>query len=605
MSYGSEGVHTTGSTTPTAQGEPGPESGAAESSLSQEDGPSTDAFLNQRLNAPRGGNTLPWKLLSLCLALALICSLWAGQNVRKLGASSGSQLAESVSVGLKLAPTNLDIRNQSGSALDQALVGNVYESLVLRDSNNKVQPSLASNWTVSEDATTYTFQLNRGITFSNGDKLDADDVAWSISELVTRKYHDAEQLRNFHSIRALNPQTVELKLSAPYADLLWVLSGRPGLVFKKNARYDSKTQALGSGPYTVSQFVPNDSLTLKANPNYWGQHKALTPTLRLRYFADDNAAVNALQSGDVQVLAPISANLTAPFEQDKDRYKLQVGEGTDKYVLAFNGKGEKTSNPAVRQAIRYAIDHQQLIASRGGSDLRLGGPIPKLDPGYEDLSGLYPHDLAKATELMAQAGYSSEHPLKLRLTYANTYGSELGEQLRSQLKPIGIDLQVQVVEFSTWMQNVYTNRDYDLSLVDHSESHDFAQWANPKYYYGYDSPQVQELYQQAMSARSSQESAKLLAQAARQVSQDAPADWLFNYQITTAMLAGVSGFPLSLNQTLMPLWGVSYQPGASQPSPGGCSVTGATSANAGRQPNVSVMPSGLSAQLARPAQPRS
>ena len=73
----------------------------------------------------------------------------------------------------------------------------------------------------------------------------------------------------------------------------------------------------------------------------------------------------------------------------------------------------------------------------------------------------------KALELMAEAGYGADNPLTLRLEYSNTYGTDLGDQLRSQLAQIGIDLKVEVVEFSTWLQDVYTNKDYDLSLVDH------------------------------------------------------------------------------------------------------------------------------------------
>ena len=169
------------------------------------------------------------------------------------------------------------------------------------------------------------------------------------------QYHDADSLVNFVSVKASDPNTVELKLSAPYANLLWVLTGRPGLVFDKDAKYDAKTQAIGSGPYTVEKFVTNSSITLKANPNYWGANKAKTDTVVVRYFTDDNAAVNALKSGDVQVLAPISENLAEPFTKDSDHYVVKAGDDTDKFVLAFNGTGAKTSDKRVRQAIRYAI----------------------------------------------------------------------------------------------------------------------------------------------------------------------------------------------------------------------------------------------------------
>ncbi|WEV64585.1 ABC transporter substrate-binding protein [Bifidobacterium sp. ESL0732] len=542
------------------------------------DGPtnagSTDETLNAHVKGVSGGNASGvnggkagkgkkkgwiWAIVAVVVVVALIVAFVVIRGNQKVSdGMARMHKAETVTVGLKLAPTNLDIRNQSGSALDQVLVGNVYEGLVARDSNNKVVPGLAKSWEKNADGTSYTFHLNRGMNFSNGDKLDANDVAWSINELVAKHYHDSESLMNFKSVTATDADTVKLDLTAPYANLLWELACRPGLVFDKNANYDMKTQAVGSGPYVVTKFVPNDSITLKANPNYWGEHKAMTQTIVLRYFGDDNAAVNALKSGDVQVLAPVTENLAEPFEKDNAHYRVAAGDDTDKFVLAMNSKGVKTSDVRVRQAIRYAIDHKQLIASRGGADKALGGPIPSLDPGYEDLTGLYPHDVDKAKALMKEAGYTPDHPLELRLTYANTYGTELGDQLRSQLKPIGIDLKVNVVEFSTWLQDVLKNKDYDLSMVDHNESHDFSQWTQDSYYYNYSNQKVKDYYNQAMAASSDSQRDALLAKAARVVSEDAPADWLFNYRITTAMKAEVQGFPLNLNQTLLPLYGVMY-----------------------------------------------
>ncbi len=165
----------------------------------------------------------------------------------------------------------------------------------------------------------------------------------------------------------------------------------------------------------------------------------------------------------------------------------------------------------------------------------------------------------KALELMAEAGYGPDNPLTLRLEYSNTYGTDLGDQLRSQLAEIGIDLKVEVVEFSTWLQDVYTNKDYDLSLVDHNESHDFYQWADPEYYYNYDNAEVQSLYAQALAATDDAARDELLRRAARIVSEDAPADWLFNYRITTAWVNGVQGFPVNLNQTQLPLWDLAYE----------------------------------------------
>ena len=147
----------------------------------------------------------------------------------------------------------------------------------------------------------------------------------------------------------------------------------------------------------------------------------------------------------------------------------------------------------------------------------------------------------------------SKVPERLIVVGGGVIGLELGSVWRR------LGSKVEVVEFSTWLQDVYTNKDYDLSLVDHNESHDFYQWADPEYYYNYDNPEVQSLYAQALAATDDAARDDLLRQAARMVSEDAPADWLFNYRITTAWVNGVEGFPVNLNQTQLPLWNLAYE----------------------------------------------
>ena len=522
-------------------------------------GASTDASLNARVKQPDSGHHKPviWMIAALIVVALIACIAVVNSRSRKTATPTQS---DSVAIGIKLAPVSLDIRNQSGSALEQLLIGNVYEALVSRNSNNEVEPGLAKSWTISNDGLTYTFKLNEHMNFSNGDTLDATDVAWSINQLKSKQYYNSDQVENLKQASAPDATTVKLTLSRPDANMLWYLSGRPGLVFDKDAHYDAKTTAVGSGPYMVKSFDSSSKLVLQANPKYWGSaHKARTTTVTVRFLPDDNAALNALTSGDVQVLSPVNANMTGKLKSS-GKYTVKATEGSDKFVLAFNCTGAKTADKRVRQAIRYAINHKEIIASRGGVDAALGGPIPSVDPGYEDLTGLYPYNPAKAKSLMQQAGYSTNHPLKLTLTYANVYGSELGEQLRSQLSRIGIDLNVNTVEFSTWLQDVHTNGDYDLSLVDHAESHDFYKWTQPDYYYHYDNAQVQALYAKALAATDEQDSAQYLKQAARIVSEDAPADWLFAYRVSVAQAKGVTGFPSRLTQSVLPLWKVAYTP---------------------------------------------
>lgn len=516
---------------------------------------STDESLNARVRTSKSPRPNKWGIIiAAVVAIAIIVGAVAIFNGRN--AQQSANKADTVTIGLKLAPPSLDIRRQSGSAIEQVLIGNVYEGLVSRDSDNAVQPGLAKSWDISTDGTTYTFHLNRNMTFSNGDVLDADDVAWSINQLKEKQYYNANQVESLSKAEALDANTVRITLSSPDSNLLWYLTGRPGLVFDKDATYNAKTQAVGSGPYTVESFDSASKMVLKANPKYWGTaHKPATQHVVIDFITDDNAAVNALKSGDVDVLSPVNATLAKSL--DTHTYHVSASDGSDKFVLAFNCANKKLADKRVRQAIRYGINHKEIIASRGGVDTALGGPIPSVDPGYEDLTGLYPYDVAKAKQLMREAGYSTSKPLKLTLTYANTYGTELGDQLKSQLAAIGIDLNINYVEFSTWLQDVHANGDYELSLVDHAESHDFYKWTTPEYYYHYDNKDVQALYAKALAATDEKESDEYLKQAAKTVSEDAPADWLFGYRVTVAYNKGVKGFPDKLSQTVLPLWQIS------------------------------------------------
>ena len=378
---------------------------------------STDATLNARAKSSNGAKSQGPKkwliaLIAVIAAVAVIVAIAVTRGKNDDANTSGVTKADTVTIGLKLAPVSLDIRHQSGSAIEQVLIGNVYEALLSRDSDNKVQPGLAKSWDISKDGKTYTFHLNQNMTFSNGDKLDADDVAWSINQLKEKQYYNANQVESLSKAEALDANTVRLTLSSPDSNLLWYLTGRPGLVFDKDATYNAKTQAVGSGPYTVESFDSASKMVLKANAKYWGSaHKPATQRVVIDFITDDNAAVNALKSGDVDVLSPVNATLAKSL--DSSTYHVSASDGSDKFVLAFNCTNKKLADKRVRQAIRYGIDHKEIIASRGRTSTpHSAGRFQSVDPGYEDLTGLYPHDEAKAKQLMQRSRVFDQQPVE-------------------------------------------------------------------------------------------------------------------------------------------------------------------------------------------------
>jgi peptide/nickel transport system substrate-binding protein len=207
----------------------------------------------------------------------------------------------------------------------------------------------------------------------------------------------------------------------------------------------------------------------------------------------------------------------------------------------MNSHNKYLSDKRVREALRVAINHDAIIKAVGGAGTTLFGPIPQLDPGYEDLSGVAPYSPTKAKQLLKAAGASD---MTLTLTIPSVYGTTLPQILVSDFNAVGVTLKVNQVDFPTWLTQVFTNKDYDLSIVDHVEARDFGTWADPTYYYTYDNPEVQKLYAQAIQSTSESASDDLLKQAARIVSQDMAADWLYNWTPPVAVAPGVTGMPI-------------------------------------------------------------
>jgi len=442
-----------------------------------------------------------------------------------------------VNVRLVSEPSNLDIRETAGAALDQILIDNVYQGLVSRTPDQKIEPELASDYKVSPDGLTYTFTLRDGVTFHNGSPLTVDDVVWSLEQVKsTASYSDSDRLARVQSIAA-NGKDVVLTLSQPDSSLLWNLTGRAGLVLKKDDTTDRKTKANGTGPYKLTSWKQGDSITFDRNDAYWGD-KAKVKEVVFSYIPDNQAALNGALAHELDVVTGFDANLKDQVEANGD-FTLVLGKSTDKGTLAMNSTKAPLSDKRVRQAIRQAIDHNAIVKALGAGQT-LYGPIPELDPGYADLSSTAPFDPAAAKKLLADAGVKD---LTLTLTIPSFYGTTVSQILVSNLNDVGITLKVKAVEFPTWLNDVYINKNYDLSFVLHTEARDFENWANPNYYYTYNNPEVQKLYQQSLSATDEQTSADLLAQAAKIVADDQAADWLYNGASIVAVGTNVSGFP--------------------------------------------------------------
>ncbi len=445
-----------------------------------------------------------------------------------------------VVVGAVLEPTSLDIVHTAGAALDQILLDNIYETLLTADETGAIEPGLAEVPEVSADGTAYTFSLQDGVTFHDGQPLTSADVVWSLEALSAEDGAGAEDLAAITSITAPDDLTVELTLEQPDNDLLFNLTRRAGAVLPADAT-GLENSAIGTGPFVFEEWNTGSSISLGVNADYWGEVPSIAGVTFL-YFTDPNAAVNVFTTGDADILTGVNSDLVGPLQENPD-YVVNEGTTNGEFTLGFNNSREALSDRNVRLAIRQAIDKEGVKELYNGFGTIIGGPVPPTDPWYEDLTDIAPFDPDASRQLLADAGYGDG--LDLVFVYPNIYPTTTAEFVASQLADVGITVEIQTVEFSVWLEQVYTNADYDLTAVLHVEPRDIANYANPDYYWRYDSPEVQQLIGDAKVAPTQDEATELLKQAARQISEDSPVDWLLLGADLTVARQGVTGYPLN------------------------------------------------------------
>ncbi|SDQ23244.1 ABC transporter substrate-binding protein [Leucobacter chromiiresistens] len=466
------------------------------------------------------------------------CSAGAGNS-----SSDGGETPTTATIALTGTPTNLDFTTTAGSAIPQALMSNVYEGLVELDQSGEIQPLLASEWTVSDDRKTYTFTLQEGVTFSNGDEFTADDVKFSFDRVKTDWVSSLKaKMDVVDSVEVVSPTEVAVTLTKPSNAWLFSLATPVGAIFSEDGVDDLANTPVGTGPYAVESWTPNESLVFDTRDDYWGEAPGVEQ-VTLRYFADATATTNALQTGDVDAIANLQApELLSSFESD-DKFVVTTGTSSGEVSLSLNNKAAPFDDVRVRQAVLYALDKQAILdtAWNGYGSLVATYAAPT-DPYYEDLNDAYPYDPEKAKELLQEAGQEN-----LDITFTvptRPYAQAVSEIVVSQLKDVGINATIESSEFpAVWLDEVFTKHDYQMTTVLAVEARDILTVFNdPNYYIGYDNSKIAPIAEEADAADEEGYVAGM-KQVAEQIVDDAASGVLFLFPNITVAKADLQGMP--------------------------------------------------------------
>ena len=451
--------------------------------------------------------------------------------------------SDALSLGLVAEPANLDFTTTDGAAIPEVLLYNVYENLVQLDQDGNIAPMLAESWEVSEDGKTYTFKLREGVTFTNGEEFTAEDAKFSI-EAVQKDWTVSLKaaMDVVDTVEVLGPQELEVTLKQPSNDWLYRMTTRIGAMFDQKGTGNLATKPIGTGPYQLGEWKRGDSITLTRNEDYW-EDEPYFEEVTFKYFADPTALNNAFLSDTIDVIGTVQTPESLGQFEGNDDYQLIEGTTNGEVLLSMNNESGPLQDKQVRQAVRYAIDNEALMETcwAGHGEL-IGSMVPPTDPWYEDLTEMYPHDPEQAGQLLQEAGYNGE-TLRLRVPTL-PYAVSCGQVVKSQLEQAGFTVKLDQLEFpAAWLSTVFTNADYDMSIVAHVEPRDMsAVFGDPTYYTRYDNPEFRALLEKADTG-TEEEQVQHMQDAARLLSEDAAGEFLFLLPNLMVADAGITGLP--------------------------------------------------------------
>lgn len=461
------------------------------------------------------------RILSLVLALTLMVAAFAGCGGNGGSSSEGSSTSSSASAGDSSASSSSEagsnetaesngeetvVRMNIGSEPDsldpwqsaasdtEAIMHNVFEGLCLYDENGEIIPGLAESWDISEDGLTYTFHLRQGVTFHNGDAFDSADVLYSYNNFAGLDGNEAvsSDYEIVESVEAPDEYTFVVHLSEPSASFLSVNIDS----ILPEGYDDQAANPVGTGPFKFVEYTPSQRIVLEKNDDYYDESRmAQIDRVEFYIMTDAAAVVSALQSGTLDI-ASVSADDAAVLEGQFDIYNSPQNMVQ---IFALNNEFEPFSSLEVRQAINYCIDKDQIIDSVfGGYATKLYTNFSPVMATYynSDVEGSYDTDVAKAQELMAQAGYADGFEFTIKVPANYTAHVDTAQIIAQQLQQINITVNIETIEWATWLEDVYTNASYEGTIIgltgkldpdavlgrfESSYARNFYNYSNPEY----------------------------------------------------------------------------------------------------------------------------
>jgi peptide/nickel transport system substrate-binding protein len=380
---------------------------------------------------------------------------------RKKANNSNSELR----FGFTTEPSTFDPLNPKGTADGRSILFNVFEGLVKPDTSGRMQPCIAESWTIEQDASIYNFKIREGVLFHDGSLLNSGDVKFSLDTAIAAGYTGLDIIQN---VEITGEFLISVMLKTPDPDFLPFLS----YAIIKAGNNDREKNIIGTGPFFIESYKPEQNLVLRKFERYW-QRFLDDPKdiphldkVTIIFFANNDSQMIALRGGSID-----GASLTGTMAAQLEHRYFDVFHSYSAAVqlFALNNNRYPFDDTRVRLAMNYGIDVQGIIDTAFfGAGVPSGSPvIPGLIDYYNASLG-YPYEPDTARSLLDEAGFSEGgRKLSIEITVPSNYTMHVdtAQVIASQLDKIGVDTSIKLVDWATWLNDVYLNRQFMSTVI--------------------------------------------------------------------------------------------------------------------------------------------
>lgn len=405
--------------------------------------------------------------MNISIKRTMVCASVLALGLTAFSGCSGKKDANNYAVvGITQEPGIFDPHTVVAAG-DEEIIFNIYEGLLKFDYEGNLNPCLATGYEISDDASVYTFTIRDGVKFHDGSDLDAGDVVYSLKRaagLLDSQDGTAlvSELDPVKDVTVSSDGKVVVTLESSNTELLSYFT--TGIIPEG---YDNCQLApVGTGPFKFVSYTPGQSVILAKNEKYWQKGLPYLDKVTFKVCADMDAGLTELSNGSIDIFPYLTTDRANQL--DTAKYNVLSNGSNMVQIFALNNSVEPLNDVRVREAMNLAVSRKDIISvTMDGAGVELTTAMSPAMGSYYDtsLDGTFDQDIEKAKALLNEAGYANGFDITCTVPSSYLVHVNTAVELASELKAVGINMEIKQVDWATWLDEVYAGRHYDTTVI--------------------------------------------------------------------------------------------------------------------------------------------